>query len=143
MMIWESRAIAWTTVGLLTFGGGTLAACGDGFGLGSDVPLSTVADLEATLPTQDPTARSEAVAIAGEVVAQAPLIDAGLYRIDDGTGTLWIRTTTLPLPAMGNRLRVVFTPQYRPIPIENQPFDQAFGLEQKRSPLDASPASEN
>ena len=64
MMIWESRAIAWTTVGLLTFGGGTLAACGDGFGLGSDVPLSTVADLEATLPTQDPTARSEAVAIA-------------------------------------------------------------------------------
>ena len=132
MMIWEMGerwVIAWTTAGLLV-----LTSC-NGILPDASIPLATIADLETTLSTQD-TTPLETAAIAGEVIAQAPLVNAGLYRIDDGTGTLWIRTETLPLPAVGDHLRVEFTPQYRPITIEGQSFDQAFGLEQKRTPVE-------
>ncbi len=125
--------------GLITL---TVTLLGCGGITGETVPLSTVAQLEATVLTETPEASPNLenmpnmVAIAGEVVATAPLVNAGLYRINDGTGTLWIRTENLPLPTVGESLRVELTAEYRPIEIEAQNFDQAFGVEQRRSPLE-------
>ena len=111
--------------------------------LSAEVPLSTIATLESPPPAQEPNPETSpesntepsTIAIAGEVEAHAPLVNAGLYRINDGTGTLWIQTETLPLPPLGDRPPVEFIPQYRAISIENQTFNQTFGLEQKRTPL--------
>ncbi|MEM6500825.1 MAG: hypothetical protein AAF685_03185 [Cyanobacteria bacterium P01_C01_bin.89] len=118
-----------------------LLACGGG---GEDVPVSTVAQVETMVlaesspdPVGAPEApESEVMVIVGKVIATAPLVDAGLYRIDDGTGTLWIRTDRLPLPAVGDSVRVELTAKYRPIEIESTNFDQAFGIERRRSPLE-------
>ena len=115
-------------------GGSLLNGCGIGLPT-AEVPLSTIAALESSPPPQTPSPQPSIIAIAGEVEAHAPLVNAGLYRINDGTGTLWIQTETLPLPPLGDRLRVEFIPQYRAISIEDQTFNQAFGLEQKRTPL--------
>ena len=139
MMIWEMGldrsqrwAIAWGIAGAIAIGASGCV----GELPGSTVPSVTIAELEQTLTGQDTTASPEVTAITGEVVAQAPLVDAGLYRVDDGTGTFWIRTENLPLPAVGDRIKVIFVPQYRPIQVETQAFDQGFGLEQQRSPIE-------
>ncbi|MEM9244362.1 MAG: hypothetical protein AAGA67_01260 [Cyanobacteria bacterium P01_F01_bin.153] len=108
------------------------------------MPVSTIAQVEATVLEKGSLDQAgspepiepEVMVIAGKVIATAPLVNAGLYRIDDGSSTLWIRTENLPLPAVGDALRVELTAEYRPIEVESQNFDQAFGIERRRSPLE-------
>lgn len=46
------------------------------------------------------------VQVGGEVTESFGMLNYGVYRIDDGTGTLWVYSATRGVPAKGTRVGV-------------------------------------
>ncbi|HEY9658084.1 MAG TPA: hypothetical protein V6C65_06505 [Allocoleopsis sp.] len=71
------------------------------------------------------------VQLRGKVVDRVPLINAGVYQLEDSTGKIWILTTNASPPS-GEQLRVRGTVRFESIPIEGLELGEAYIEEQHR-----------
>ncbi len=72
------------------------------------------------------------VELAGQVRQRAPFVSSGAYQLVDDSGTVWVVTGEAELPAVGDRLRVRGTVDYRSVPAEGQEWGGAFVREGER-----------
>ncbi len=71
------------------------------------------------------------VELIGSVSQQAPFLGGGAYELTDDSGTVWV-VTAVELPAVGDRLRVRGTVDYRSVPVAGQEWGEAFVQETER-----------
>jgi hypothetical protein len=66
-----------------------------------------------------PPKGSPTVKIKGKVADRAPFLESGAYLLQDGTGTVWVRTLQTP-PAEGKELFIEGKVEYQSIPLQQQ-----------------------
>lgn len=71
------------------------------------------------------------VQLRGKVVDRVPLIQAGVYQLEDPTGKIWILTTDAS-PQPGEQLQVKGRVRFESIPIEGMELGEAYIEEQQR-----------
>jgi len=102
--------------------GGGLASCSLG-SLGGSV--TKIGDIQRRQKTD---AR---VHIQGQVTNRAPFLTNGAYRLQDGSGAIWV-IADQNLPNVGDELTIEGQLQYQSIPIGGQDLGEVYVLEQKQ-----------
>lgn len=68
---------------------------------------------------QNPQLQNKTVYLRGRVGHQAPILDGVVYELQDGTGSIWVRTTT-PVPQPGSEVTVKGVLRFKSIPLVGQ-----------------------
>lgn len=71
------------------------------------------------------------VYLQGQVTNRAPFLTNGAYRLQDGSGAIWV-IADQNLPNVGDELKIEGQLQYQSIPIGGQDLGEVYVLEQKQ-----------
>jgi hypothetical protein len=67
----------------------------------------------------------------GQVVTRAPFLEAGAYKLQDGTGTIWV-ITNQTVPNVGDEVSIKGQPQFQSIPVSGQDLGEVFVQEEQQ-----------
>ncbi|GAB4354437.1 MAG: hypothetical protein Fur0042_23480 [Cyanophyceae cyanobacterium] len=82
-------------------------------------------------PTPDGTA-SEIVTLEGTVEQRLPLLKGSVYRLQDDSGSLWIRTDSEAPLTVGDRLTVQVELRYQAVPVGDRDWGEPYAIERDR-----------
>lgn len=126
-------AIAIAASGLLACGGALTTA---------EVTTIAIARQQITTPgaaqssasdgTASDGAASEIVTLEGTVEQRLPLLNGAVYRLQDDSGSLWIRTDSEAPLTVGDRLTVQVELRYQAVPVGDRDWGEPYAIERDR-----------
>lgn len=99
------------------FGIGIVSCSGSHLGIGGlklsqlGVSVTKISDIKDN--------KQGTVYLQGQVATRAPFLEAGAYKLQDATGTIWI-ITKQTLPNLGDEVVIKGKPQFQSVPVSGQ-----------------------
>jgi hypothetical protein len=127
----RSKMFYLVPVCFLLFGGG-LISCGSSthIGIGGIKIGQFGGSVTKISEIQQNKNATDTVYIQGQVVTRAPFLEAGAYKVQDATGTIWVVTQTLP--NVGDEVLIKGQPKFQSVPVGGQDLGEVYVQEEQQ-----------